>query len=264
MLLPAGYFAHGLWDLAHHRHGPLADILGWWVPYCVIYDWLVGAFLVFWGGDGMRLSEFLAGQLRKPSGWFGRLVMGRFFNKVNDHINQLTIERLNIQSTDHVLDIGFGGGFTIPRMATLAHAGKVCGVDFSEAMVRQAERRFHRLIEQGKVEVRLGDLASLPYKDGAFDKVCTVNTLYFWPNPVQNLAEIRRVMKHDGRLVVAFRSREKMKPMRKFLHDLRLYSPNEVRELLEQAGFRNVRLEKYDEDKRLDAILAIGSARAAL
>lgn len=48
MLLPVGYFAHGLWDLTHHRHGPLADIPDWWVPYCVIYEWLVGAFLVFW------------------------------------------------------------------------------------------------------------------------------------------------------------------------------------------------------------------------
>ncbi len=208
----------------------------------------------------MGLAEFLAAQLRKPSGWFGRLVMVRFFNTANVHINQLTIERLNIQPTDRVLDIGFGGGFTLPRMAALAHAGKVYGLDVSETMVRQAERQFPRLIEQGKLEVRLGNLARLPYRDGAFDKVCTVNTLYFWPNPVQNLTEIRRVIKHGGRLVVAFRSREKMERMETFLHGFTLYAPAQVSGLLEQAGFEQVRIERHDQDKRLDTVLAIGSA----
>ena len=208
----------------------------------------------------MGLAEFLAAQLRKPSGWFGRLVMGRFFNKFNARINQLTIESLNIQATDHVLDIGFGGGFTIPRMAALTPAGKVCGVDMSETMVRQAQARFSHLIVEGRVDVQLGDLARLSYADGTFDKVCTVNTVYFWPDPLQNLIEIRRVMKRGGRLVVSFRSREKMEAMKTLLPGLRLYAPPEVQGLLEQAGFTQVRIERRDEDKRLDTVLAIGSA----
>jgi len=187
-------------------------------------------------------------------------VMGRFFNKFNARINQLTIESLDIQATDHVLDIGFGGGFTIPRMAALTPAGKVCGVDMSEPMVRQAQTRFSRLIAEGRVNVQLGDLAKLPYHDGTFDKVCTVNTVYFWPDPLQNLAEIRRVMKRGGRLVVSFRSREKMEAMKILLPGLRLYAPPEVQGLLERAGFRHVRIETYDKDKRLDAILVVGSA----
>jgi len=207
----------------------------------------------------MGLTEFLAAQLRKPSGWVGRLVMGRFFNKFNVRINQLTIESLDIQATDHVLDIGFGGGFTISRMAALASAGKVCGVDMSETMVRQAQARFSRLIAEGHVDVRLGDLARLSYADGTFDKVCTVNTVYFWPDPLRNLTEIRRVIKRGGRLVVSFRSREKMEAMTTLLPGFRLYAPHEVQELLEQAGFTQVRIERHDEDKRLDAVLAIGS-----
>ncbi len=48
MVLAAGYLAHGLWDLAHHRPGPQADLPGWWIPLCVVYDWLVGVFLAVW------------------------------------------------------------------------------------------------------------------------------------------------------------------------------------------------------------------------
>lgn len=48
LFIIAGYFAHGLWDLLHHRPGPQATIPGWWVPLCVLYDWVAGAFLLVW------------------------------------------------------------------------------------------------------------------------------------------------------------------------------------------------------------------------
>lgn len=44
----AGYLAHGCWDLLHHKHGPQADIPLWWVPFCVVYDWVLGLFLLVW------------------------------------------------------------------------------------------------------------------------------------------------------------------------------------------------------------------------
>src|SRR5437899_7275536 len=115
-----------------------------------------------WARKAMGLAQRLAAQARKPSGWFGRFVMSRFFNKVNKRINDLTIQRLELQPTDRVLDIGFGGGYTFPIMAVLASAGRVHGVDFSESMVQLAEKRFADLIQQGRLELRVGDLRSLP------------------------------------------------------------------------------------------------------
>ena len=44
--LAAGYFAHGLWDLAHHPHGVQTRVRSWYIPACVVYDWLVAAFVV--------------------------------------------------------------------------------------------------------------------------------------------------------------------------------------------------------------------------
>jgi SAM-dependent methyltransferase len=209
----------------------------------------------------MGLAQQLAAQARKPSGWFGRLVMSRFLNKANRRINDLTIERLEIQPTDQVLDIGFGGGYTLPIMAALANIGKVHGVDFSESMVQLAEKRFTDLIRQGRIEIRVGDLGSLPYADGTFDKVCTVNTLYFWPSPLENLREIRRVIKPGGRLVVAFRSRESLqRAAKKLLCGFTLYDPDAALNLLERAGFTHVQIEKHPHDKPMDSNLAVGTA----
>ena len=48
LLIAGGYVAHGFWDLFHHRHGPYADTPRWYIPFCVVYDWILGAFLLIW------------------------------------------------------------------------------------------------------------------------------------------------------------------------------------------------------------------------
>jgi len=48
LLIAGGYVAHGIWDLIHHQHGPLADTPAWYIPFCVVYDIIVGAFLFIW------------------------------------------------------------------------------------------------------------------------------------------------------------------------------------------------------------------------
>lgn len=48
LLIGGGYLAHGFWDLFHHRHGPHAATPAWYIPFCVVYDWIVGAFLLVW------------------------------------------------------------------------------------------------------------------------------------------------------------------------------------------------------------------------
>jgi hypothetical protein len=56
MVIPIAYFAHGLWDFAHHNRLrlPLVAIPAWYVPWCVVIDVIVGAgLLVIWRGHGL-------------------------------------------------------------------------------------------------------------------------------------------------------------------------------------------------------------------
>jgi hypothetical protein len=45
-LLAAGYFGHGLWDLVHHRRGIDTAMPWWWVPGCLGYDLVLGAYIL--------------------------------------------------------------------------------------------------------------------------------------------------------------------------------------------------------------------------
>jgi ubiquinone/menaquinone biosynthesis C-methylase UbiE len=205
-------------------------------------------------------KKFLAAQLRKPSGLFGKFFMGNFLNKGNEKINHLTVELLDIKPTDLVLDIGFGGGVTIEEMVKIIDTGKIYGVDFSQAMVDKAKQKFKKLIESGKVSIEFGDVSKLPFEPKIFDKVCTVNTIYFWNDPSASLREIRRVMKNGGKLIVSIRSAEKMQDLPFTQHNFKLYSPADVRNLLVGAGFNNISIDHRDRDLKFDCVMVTAYA----
>jgi SAM-dependent methyltransferase len=190
----------------------------------------------------MGMTAFLASQLRKPSGLFGRFVIPNRLSRVNVAINESTLTALALEPDDHVLEVGFGPGDLISRMAPLVPAGSVSGVDFSSAMVALCAKRFAAEMRKGRVELRCATAEALPYRDGLFTKACTVNTVYFWSDPAVPLREFRRVLVDGGRLVLSFSPRDTMQDLPVAQHGFTLYDPAEIRSLLGDAGFETVEL----------------------
>jgi ubiquinone/menaquinone biosynthesis C-methylase UbiE len=194
-------------------------------------------------------KKFLAAQLRQPSGVFGKFMMADFLDRHNEKMNHFAVDRLDIKPTDLVLDIGFGGGVTITEMLKKIDTGKIYGVDFSQEMVAQAKQKFKLEIESGKISIEFGDVRKLPFTENTFDKICTVNTIYFWKEPLASLQEIKRVLKSDGKLVIGIRSADKMKQLAVTQYNFRLYDPSAVGDILVEAGFINISIEQRDDIK---------------
>lgn len=199
----------------------------------------------------MGLKATIARNFRQPKGLLGKLI-GLLMNKGNDSMNRITIQLLNVQPDDHVLEIGFGNGKYIREIAQKMQNGCVAGVDFSETMVRQAKKRNKMFIKEGIVDIKLGEVNKIDFDDATFDKIFTVNTLYFWPNPEKDIQEIKRVLKPNGTLIISFRSKEKMETLDITKNGFRLYETQEVVQLAQNAGFKDVRLESR-QDKSMDA-----------
>jgi SAM-dependent methyltransferase len=135
----------------------------------------------------------------------GRLI-GRVMARETAAVNEAAVELLELRPTDHVLEVGFGHGATMARVAAAVSGGLVAGVDPSEEMCRMAARLNRRGIDAGQVELRRGTAEALPYPNAAFDKVLAVHTVYFWANLGPPLREIARVLKPGGQLVLAHRT----------------------------------------------------------
>jgi arsenite methyltransferase len=184
------------------------------------------------------LAEALARQLRQPSGVVGR-AMGHILNLANRPINRWAVERLDLGPSDAVLEIGFGGGAALAGILDRTR-GRVAGIEISEAMIDGARRRFRREIGQGRLEVGPGDVSEIPFEDGSFDRVLTVQTIYFWPDSAAGLREIHRVLKPGGTVLVATAAKEEMDKRSWARHGFRKFEDNELRGLLQGAGFADV------------------------
>jgi ubiquinone/menaquinone biosynthesis C-methylase UbiE len=125
-------------------------------------------------------------------------------------------------------------------------------------MVRLAERKFHREIAEGRMCVQFGDVSHLPFPDAAFDRVFTINTIYFWSDVLQGLGEICRVLKNDCLAAISLRSKEKMQKAVFTNYGFQLFSPQEVAALMRQVGFRQIHIDHRDKGKLIDSVIVIG------
>jgi arsenite methyltransferase len=175
---------------------------------------------------------FMARQLRRPSGWFGQKVMASLLNEGNRALLDSVVDVAAPAPGARVVDVGFGGGHTLDRLAPLVSPRRVAGVEISEAMIAAVRQR-----AGDAYDLHRADAAALPFPEGSVDLVLSVNTIYFWPEPARVLAEMHRVLKPGGRLVLGYRSAAvlRMHPVTWF--GFRLYGDKKTRTLLEEAGF---------------------------
>lgn len=208
----------------------------------------------------MGIKRFIASQLRQPHGWFGSLVMSRMLDRLNRQIVDRTLELLQLSPQQQVLEIGFGGGYALARLGRILTGGLATGIDVSAEMVGRAQSRFVREIVAGRVRVQLADVSRLPFPDAAFDRVLTINTIYFWPDALAGLREIRRVLKPNGLAAVSIRSKERMErsALIRYGHFVRLFSPEDLADLMQQAGFRDVHVDHRHQGKTWDQVVAVG------
>jgi ubiquinone/menaquinone biosynthesis C-methylase UbiE len=151
-----------------------------------------------------------------------------------------------------ILDLGCGGGKTINRLAELVPNGKVYGIDHSPDMVAYAQKLNKTYIEQGKVEIAEGQADQTGFPSGTFDLVTAVETYYFWPNLPDAFKEILRVLKPTGRLLMinemikdGHYDVEKASLIEK-VH-VRLFTIEDIREMLDKAGFISVTISRKDQ-----------------
>jgi ubiquinone/menaquinone biosynthesis C-methylase UbiE len=139
---------------------------------------------------------------------------------------------LDVRPDDRVLEIGFGPGAAIGKVARLAERGLVAGIDPSEVMLRQASARHRHPIREGRVELNLAAMSAIPYGDCFFDKVFGVNSIQFSRDLPHDLGEIRRVLRPEGLALLA------VQPLWKGADDATaLEIGRDLRAAMAEAGF---------------------------
>jgi ubiquinone/menaquinone biosynthesis C-methylase UbiE len=147
-----------------------------------------------------NMSKLLK-QCRKPTGWLGRSV-ARGMNISHSKMTNWGLSHISIGEYATVLDIGCGGGGTIHKLAQIVTKGKIYGIDYSEDSVRISQNTNKGAVQAGRVEIRQGSVSSLPFPEDMFDLITAIETHYFWPDLINDLKEVLRVLRRGGTLIM--------------------------------------------------------------
>jgi ubiquinone/menaquinone biosynthesis C-methylase UbiE len=203
------------------------------------------------------LSKFIADQLHSPSSGITSWILSRLWNRRNSALNDFAFDHLDLGVDDRVLEVGFGGGYLLERMAEVVTDGFLAGVDISEAMVDVYKRRYRSMIDAGRLEVRCAQAEKLPYPSECFNKCCTVNSLFYWADVQQGIAEIYRVLENGGRLVAVFTCKQSLED-KSFVRDgISLYRCEEIQRMMKAAGFNIVEMNQA-ADRHRDFLCIVG------
>jgi ubiquinone/menaquinone biosynthesis C-methylase UbiE len=191
----------------------------------------------------MNLLTYFSKQARKPTGFVGRFIASRIFEKGNAELNALMFKTLSINENDHILEIGFGTGKLIKEIADNMDNGFIEGVDFSDTMVEIAKKKNIMHSKTGKVKIHLGDFNDIHFDKNCFDKIFTVNTIYFWKNPEKTISKIYKLLKSGGKLFIGLHEKSEMEKMPLDRNIFKYYSIQDLKELLSVHGsFDNINI----------------------
>jgi len=167
----------------------------------------------------------------------------------------LTVERLDLFPGATVLDVGCGTGWLLRRSAHSWPGVRGVGVDLSDGMVAEAERiaGLERLdgltfVAADWESVELGTMLRRAGIDG-FDRAVCVSTFHYFTDPLAAVAKILRALSPGGRFLLLDRAKDgsaltrfwEMLHRRVLRSELRFYSTDGLRTVLQHAGFDDIR-----------------------
>lgn len=176
----------------------------------------------------------LGRQLMKPEGENG-LKVAENMNVTNAKLYDFVLDQINIYNGEKILEIGFGNGKTIPKIFAKNPKINFYGVDFSEIMCNQAIAYNQEF--QNFIQISCQNAIDMSFDNDFFDTIITLNTVYFWENIETQIAELKRVLRKGGSLVIGYRPKSSMEKLPFTAEVFTLFETNELRSIFEKNGF---------------------------
>lgn len=194
-----------------------------------------------------RFSEYISSQFSNPRGVVGKICC-MLMNLLNQAMYRKVLSVVSLAEQAKVLDIGYGNGYLIEQLYQNYHPD-IYGIDISEDMKRNAEKRNQDAVKSGKLHLEVGDCCQLPYADALFDAVTSINTIYFWRNPLLGLQEIHRTLRSGGVFYNVVYTKEWLQQISYTRTGFQFFEPEDFLELGKKAGFAEMSIRQIANGK---------------
>jgi ubiquinone/menaquinone biosynthesis C-methylase UbiE len=183
----------------------------------------------------MSINNYVARQLGKPTGLGGKIVTA-VMNRQNLPLYEEIVQLLSLCGFEKILDIGCGNGYVLKMLAESYNCDFV-GIDISESILKTATKRNRRFVQSGKMSFECHSVDKMPFGSDIFDKVYTINTVYFWDDLSATMAEIKRVLKQGGIFINALYTNDTLARFSHTQFGYKRFAPEYLVSAAENAGF---------------------------
>ncbi|MBX0359670.1 class I SAM-dependent methyltransferase [Halobacillus sp. Nhm2S1] len=192
----------------------------------------------------------LYNQFAKPEGVAGKFA-GMFMERENKELNDWTLSFLDVGKKDRVLEVGFGSGAALKKIATL-EPESLYGIDPSEAMVEMVLKKLNAHPNAKQIGIFHGEACHLLHFHKPLDKIYSVNNITFWERPAEILRHLRTLLSEKGKIALTIVPHEE-----EATNDTTEVLGGQLQNLLVKAGFQHVCI-YYKSEKPNDAVCVTG------
>jgi ubiquinone/menaquinone biosynthesis C-methylase UbiE len=147
------------------------------------------------------LQNLMDTQYSRPTGVLGWFI-GEKMIRQHKPETLWTIENLQLQENERILEIGCGAGFAMKQVTSLNGGHNVTGLDLSETLLQSAAIRNKKAIRQKQMSLVHGRVEEMPFSNEEFTAVFSIHSVYFWEDLFKSLREIERVLTPDGTVLI--------------------------------------------------------------
>lgn len=195
---------------------------------------------------------------RHPRGFWGARALKAMNGKKHAALPEWVFEEVKLSDKAVILDMGCGGGANIKRMLAMCPEARVTGLDLSNLAIEVANDLNYKEIIDGRCLITGGNVTQMPLAREIFDVVTAFETIYYWSSLDVGAAEMLRVLKPGGMVVIANEmdgEGEQDRITERAVGGIRIYSINEIKQSLIDAGFNNIDA-RHDEGRRFICVNA--------
>ncbi|AEF82453.1 class I SAM-dependent methyltransferase [Leadbettera azotonutricia] len=201
-----------------------------------------------------KFIRYVGKNFGNPNGIGGK-ISTKIMNVINQKQYKTVLE--NIESKDTVLDIGFGNGYLIEKLFKNKNP-IIYGIEISKDMLEKVKERNVGKIGNGSLKLSLEDISKTSFRSDTFDKVYTVNTVYFWKEPDKCFTEIKRILKQNGVFLNVIYTKEYLDKIVYTKYGFNKFSLEELEQLTVENGMNLIKTIEIQKNKSYCIISGMG------
>lgn len=144
----------------------------------------------------------LESQLSCPKGKIG-IKVGNNMNETNMSMIEDSISYLDMNDNNVVLELGFGNCKHLNKLLSASYNVQYYGLEISETMLAEAQK----INSDNAAKLNLYDGRNIPFRDDSFDRIVSVNTIYFWEDAIKLIKEIENIETYRNMCANVFQQR---------------------------------------------------------